>query len=60
MNYRLDYINQLEEENRGLWSQLLGLKPRTDAYEQVMREIRANNEEIAIMKQLEGASNGQV
>jgi hypothetical protein len=57
MNYRLDYIEQLENENRGLVGEMYECAPHSDQWLKLRNEVRANNEEIEIMKQVEGASN---
>ena len=57
MTYREQYIEQLEYENRSLVGEMYECAPHSEQWLRLRNEVRANNEEIEIMKQVEGASN---
>lgn len=57
MTYRAQYIEQLELENRDLVGEMFDCKPFSDKWMRLRSELRANTEEIEIMKKLEGANN---
>ena len=60
MNFREQYIEQLETENRQLLSEMYECAPHSDEWLILRGAVRANNEEIEIMKKLEGANNEQI
>ena len=52
MIFRKRYIAELEEENRNLREEMFDMEPHSPEWNRNRREIKANMEEIAIMKQI--------